>query len=278
MSEKKDFDYGICKIQRVDKDGKDITGDKIGKGGRHRDDGTYSGPVFDVEQVDYDPSQQRVEYRDRYHEVPVYVQPSIGKQLLGDFISRTVNGVIDSAVDAGKQYVSDRLYERRQRKEDERRARLEAERQARIAARAQPAETVSHSPATPLNAEQSLPAEFVAKYDHYTINMTSKEAKKELLEAYVLHLMSVKKLWKVAHSNVSDDNGQVISGKELIDKFCSPEIIGEINKILQYNPDLLESLAARTLEDILGRELVLEERYVPIEEQALKERLMAIPA
>ena len=56
MSDEKDFDYGICKIPRKDKDGNDISGDRIGKGGRHRNDGTFSGMVYDVQEVEHDPS------------------------------------------------------------------------------------------------------------------------------------------------------------------------------------------------------------------------------
>lgn len=42
MPEEKDFDYVVGKLPRRDKDGNDTTGDRIGKGGHHRDDGTYS--------------------------------------------------------------------------------------------------------------------------------------------------------------------------------------------------------------------------------------------
>lgn len=43
-----EFDYVTAKLPRTGKDGSDITGDRPGKGGRHRADGTYSGPVFDI--------------------------------------------------------------------------------------------------------------------------------------------------------------------------------------------------------------------------------------
>ena len=67
MSEDRDFDWGMCKIPRKDKNGNDISNDRIGKGGRHRSDGTYSGPVYDIEKVDDDPSISitKTVYRDR---------------------------------------------------------------------------------------------------------------------------------------------------------------------------------------------------------------------
>ncbi len=44
-----------------------------------------------------------------------------------------------------------------------------------------PAEPDVHAQAVQ-HTEQALPAEFVAKFDHYTINMTSKEAKRSFLK------------------------------------------------------------------------------------------------
>ena len=48
MPEEKDFDYVVGKLPRRDKDGNDTTGDRIGKGGRHRDDGTYSAVAYAI--------------------------------------------------------------------------------------------------------------------------------------------------------------------------------------------------------------------------------------
>ncbi len=57
MPEDRDYDYVFGKLPRKDKDGKDTTGDKIGKGGRHRDDGTFSSMAYDLEVVDRDLTQ-----------------------------------------------------------------------------------------------------------------------------------------------------------------------------------------------------------------------------
>ena len=57
MSEDRDFDYVVGKLPRKDKDGNDTTSDRIGKGGRHRDDGTYSAVAYDLEVVDEDPTK-----------------------------------------------------------------------------------------------------------------------------------------------------------------------------------------------------------------------------
>lgn len=136
MSEDKNFDFGICKIPRTDKDGNDITSDRIGKGGRHRNDGTYSGPVYDITPVDHDPSQPLVEYRDRYHEVPVYVErePSFGEQLLYNMADRAIRRGVDTIFNVGTQMISDAWNDHRRKKEEERRAKMMAERRARMAA------------------------------------------------------------------------------------------------------------------------------------------------
>ena len=57
MSEERDFDYVVGQLPRKDKDGNDPTGDRIGKGGRHRGAGTYSAVAYELEVVDEDPTK-----------------------------------------------------------------------------------------------------------------------------------------------------------------------------------------------------------------------------
>lgn len=51
-SEDRDYDEYKVKVKRYDKDGNDISGDKLGGGGRHRDDGTISAMAYDFEPLD----------------------------------------------------------------------------------------------------------------------------------------------------------------------------------------------------------------------------------
>ena len=55
-------------------------------------------------------------------------------------------------------------------------------------------------------------------------------------------------------------------------------MLENINMILKNNPALLETWQTVALEDILGRELIVDSCYVPIEGQALKENLMSLSA
>lgn len=51
-NEDRDYDEIRGKIKRHDKNGNDITGDKLGGGGRHRPDGSISALVYDIETID----------------------------------------------------------------------------------------------------------------------------------------------------------------------------------------------------------------------------------
>lgn len=51
-NEDRDYDEYKVKVKRYDKDGNDISGDKLGGGGRHRDDGTISAMAYDFEPLD----------------------------------------------------------------------------------------------------------------------------------------------------------------------------------------------------------------------------------
>lgn len=62
----------------------------------------------------------------------------------------------------------------------------------------------------------------------------------------------------------------------MIDKMSSPLILENINTILKNNPVLLETQQTIALEDILGKELIVDSCYVPIEEQALRTNLMSL--
>lgn len=50
-NEDRDYDEIRGKIKRHDKNGNDITGDKLGGGGRHRPDGSISALVYDIETI-----------------------------------------------------------------------------------------------------------------------------------------------------------------------------------------------------------------------------------
>ena len=137
MSEDRDFDYVVGKLPRKDKDGNDTTSDRIGKGGRHREDGTYSAVAYDLEVVEEDPTKiippepQVIVHREvvevekrptRYEDLPWYQQLIVDgiEQALPIIVDRAVDGAFywagrgwNAAVNYGKRKIADRKSEKR---------------------------------------------------------------------------------------------------------------------------------------------------------------------
>ncbi len=109
-----------------------------------------------------------------------------------------------------------------------------------------------------------------------SLKNTKEEAQKEFVDAFILRLLSEKKLWKIAHANIVDSAGNITDGRAMLDKLSSPLVLENINTILKNNPVLLETWQTIALEDILGRELIVDSCYVPIEGQALRKNLMSL--
>ena len=114
--------------------------------------------------------------------------------------------------------------------------------------------------------------EIDAAYENYSVNMTSEEAQKEFVDAFILRLLSEKKLWKIAHANIVDSAGNITDGRAMLDKLSSPLMLENINTILKNNPVLLETWQTIALEDILGREVDLLEEHA-IRNHYLKENI-----
>jgi hypothetical protein len=124
----------------------------------------------------------------------------------------------------------------------------------------------SHTPST----------QFDFVYEEYRINMTSEEVQKELIDIFMLEVIRAKKIWKVSHANIvdaKDFNGAYLEGKVLIEKLSSPEVLSSINALLESKPELLEEWETMALSDILGRGLVKDGQYIPIEIDSFKNAL-----
>ena len=111
MSEEKDFDLAICKVPRKDKHGNDITSDKIGRGGRHRKEGTYSGTVYDIELIDETTSSLPIksteeDYSLCYEDLPWYAQ------LIIDVIPTIVDGLTEIAKESFRNWLQNRQEKR----------------------------------------------------------------------------------------------------------------------------------------------------------------------
>jgi len=122
-----------------------------------------------------------------------------------------------------------------------------------------------------------LSTEFDFVYEEYRINMTSEEVQKELIDIFMLEVIRAKKIWKVSHANIvdaKDSNGAYLDGKVLIEKLSSPEVLSSINALLISKPKLLEEWETMALSDILGRSVVKDGKYIPIESDSFKNALI----
>lgn len=119
-----------------------------------------------------------------------------------------------------------------------------------------------------------MPDEFDAAYEQYTVNMTSEEAQKELLDAFILYVFAAKKLSHVAHANVVDSAGKIVDSRTMIEKICTTQVIGRINNILVQNPELIEEWQSIALAGIIDGKVIEAKEFVPIDNNEFKERLL----
>lgn len=284
MPAERDFNYVVGKLPRRDKDGNDTTGDRIGKGGRHRDDGTYSAVAYDLEVVDEDPTKKAPEptvvvqhevvevgkHPTRYEDLPWYGQLICdGVEMVMPYVVDGLVNLTERGINAGISAVKRKAAEHKGAKREKR-----VQQKKAVTAYIEPPESAQMA-TTPQKATTVLD-EIDAAYENYSINMTSEEAQKEFVDAFILRVLSEKKLWKIAHANIVDPAGNITDGRAMIDKLSSPLMLENINTILKNNPALLEIWQTIALEDILGRELIVDSCYVPIEGQALRKNLMSL--
>lgn len=87
-----DYDEYRVKVPKQDKEGNDITSDKLGKGGRHRGDGTFSGMAYDFRPIEDDgPSREELEYQLELMVHEERIAGIQGKQSTADTITATWN-------------------------------------------------------------------------------------------------------------------------------------------------------------------------------------------
>ena len=84
---------------------------------------------------------------------------------------------------------------------------------------------------------------FDAAYENYSVNMTSEEAQKEFVDAFILRLLSEKKLWKIAHANIVDSAVNITDGRAMLDKLSSPLMLENINTIFEKQPGSAGNMA-----------------------------------
>lgn len=117
-------------------------------------------------------------------------------------------------------------------------------------------------------------SEFDIAYKEYQTNMSCEELRKELLDIFVLTIIRAKKIWKVTHANIMDASLDKQALESQIKKLCDSKVIDNINLILCANPKLLDEWESVVLSEIIGRDLIKNNTYIPIERQTFEQQLL----
>lgn len=120
-----------------------------------------------------------------------------------------------------------------------------------------------------------FPKELDEAYNKYMNDMTSEEAQRELLDIFILSAILSAKIRKLSGSRIRDEGDRTevyIEGQEVIEKLSTTDFVNSINRILVNNPSLLEEKSTSLIE-ILGRNLIINDQFVPIEKNKFKEAL-----
>ncbi|MCM1508973.1 MAG: hypothetical protein NC177_17835 [Ruminococcus flavefaciens] len=123
------------------------------------------------------------------------------------------------------------------------------------------------------NSSEESDVSFEVKFKEYGENMSSDEAKKELIEAFVLKVIAAKKLERVIKSDIIDENGKKQDKQALINEVTNPALISEINSILSDNPYLITQQQIIEISSILGYNIISDGKYMPILPEILHKRL-----
>ncbi len=113
-------------------------------------------------------------------------------------------------------------------------------------------------------------------YEKYINDMTSEEAQRELLDIFILSALLTAKIRKLSNARIIDNGDaptEYLEGQKILERLTTPEYVNCINQILGNNPQLLKEKTAG-LSGILGRNLVLNGQYVPIEVGNFKEAMI----
>lgn len=123
---------------------------------------------------------------------------------------------------------------------------------------------------------KAISAELDTAYEGYRENMSSEEAQKTLVEIAILASMLAERIKKLSTAKIADDGiaGGYLGWQETVNRLSSRELIDGVNRILEGDVKLFDAAQIANLELILGRNLYENGRYIPIESNEFRERLM----
>lgn len=267
------YDYVLYKVPTEDKYGNDISNDRIDTSGRRRSNGTISGPAYDPVLLDDD--VQLVRKSDLASRHVRYEDLSVAERIMVDFIDTVVTRAAAYATDKVIQSFENWLLKRKARKQV---AETKVSKPVRLIPKV--TQTVVEQPTK--KSEMNKPEQygdlfsgFRDAYNFYTGNMSSEEAQKEFIDAYFLSLLAMRKLWRIANSTITDGpNKASIDGCRMLDELCSAKVMDNFNLLLSQNPELMEIWECQVLTEILRREPVVNEKFIPLGQDELRSVFM----
>lgn len=123
---------------------------------------------------------------------------------------------------------------------------------------------------------KDISTELDAAFEGYRENMSSEEAQKTLVEVAILASMLAERIKKLSNAQISDEGiaGGYLGWQEAVNRLSSEELIDGVNRILEGDIQLFDSMQIANLELILGRKLYEDGQYIPIDAGEFRERLM----
>ena len=111
-------------------------------------------------------------------------------------------------------------------------------------------------------------------YVEYKERMTDEEARKELVEAYILAIIAARKLQRVANAEIVQDDQTVVEGTQMIEMLQKEQLIESVNEILSNQPALLEDTYRGLWAEIVGSSKEGEPVFVPLTTERVRDYLM----
>lgn len=126
---------------------------------------------------------------------------------------------------------------------------------------------------------KSIRSELDDAYEDYCNNISSKEAQKAFVEIVILASMLAERINKLSRARISDEHiaGGYIGWQEAVERLSSQELISSVNRILRGDMKLLSDSQLASLEVVLSRKLYVNDKYIPIGDEELHDRLIPRP-
>jgi hypothetical protein len=279
MENDRDFDWAKCKVPRKDKGGNDITSDKLGAGGRHRDDGTYSGVAYDIEMIDENDDLKEKNYYQANQSTP-YESRKAHEEVELSKEQKELAALIGEVIAAGALWVFNEVvapYAKRFWKEKAAPGLKGVwngltNKKATIQSSKGEIKSPVHTTAE-LKASNSTNVEPFSKanksYEEYRESISKEEAQRifhNMRNHAILLANDIRRLSNACIREEDESSEAFFARKSEIERLTAQEVMNSIKLLLDnQNRILLDEATTRVLSDFYAGNLIIESVPVPIE-------------